>query len=101
MDKKAIKLHVLDNVQIVIEDINQGDFLALSNERVLMDVKIGIGSKIADQTIQEGQKIMKYGVPIGSATTTIEKGEWVHLHNMKSDYIPTFTHHREFKEDVI
>jgi len=30
-------------------------------------------------------------VPIGSATRAIKAGEHVHLHNMKSDYIPTYT----------
>jgi hypothetical protein len=30
-------------------------------------------------------------VPIGSATQDIAVGEHVHLHNMKSDYIQTFT----------
>ena len=30
-------------------------------------------------------------MPIGSATRDIEPGEHVHLHNMKSDYLPTYT----------
>ena len=31
--------------------------------------------------------------PIGSATQAIEAGEWVHVHNMKSDYIRTHDRH--------
>jgi len=30
-------------------------------------------------------------VAIGSATRDIAVGEHVHLHNMKSDYLPTYT----------
>ena len=36
-----------------------------------------------------GEKISKYGAPIGSMTLATPKGGHVHLHNMKSDYIAT------------
>jgi hypothetical protein len=39
--------------------------------------------------------VIKYGVSIGSATRDIELGELVHLHNMKSDYLPTYTLEKE------
>lgn len=52
---------------------------------------LGLGHKIASRDIAAGEKIVKYGAPIGSATTAIPAGEHVHLHNMKSDYLPTFT----------
>jgi hypothetical protein len=34
--------------------------------------------------------VLKYGVSIGSATADISLGEHVHLHNIKSDYTPTY-----------
>lgn len=71
-----IKLHALDNVKIIMEETGK---------------PIGIGHKIAARFIAAGEKIIKYGVPIGSATKDIERGMHVHLHNMKSDYIPTYT----------
>ena len=37
-----------------------------------------------------GEKIIKCRAPIGSATCPIATGAHVHLHNMKSDYLPTF-----------
>ena len=30
--------------------------------------------------------IVKYGVPIGTATVNIAAGSWVHLHCMRSNY---------------
>ena len=33
------------------------------------------------------EKVLKYGLPIGSATRDIAAGEHVHVQNMKSDYI--------------
>ena len=41
--------------------------------------------------IAAGEKVLKYGAPIGSATRDIGQGEHVHLHNMRSDYLPTYT----------
>ncbi len=41
--------------------------------------------------IAPGEKIIKYGVPIGSAVLRISVGEHVHTHNIKSDYLPTYT----------
>ena len=33
---------------------------------------------------------MKYGAPIGSAIAAIRAGEHAHVHNIKSDYTPTY-----------
>lgn len=33
---------------------------------------------------------MKYGAPIGTATAPIAIGEPVHVHNLRSDYTPTY-----------
>ena len=34
--------------------------------------------------------MLKYGAPIGVATEGIAPGSHVHVHNMKSDYTPTY-----------
>jgi hypothetical protein len=39
-----------------------------------------------------GEVVLKYGAPIGSMTEAAAVGAHVHLHNLKSDYIPTYTH---------
>jgi hypothetical protein len=36
-------------------------------------------------------KVIKYGAAIGSTTKAVRAGDWVHLHNMKSDYIGAHT----------
>ena len=48
---------------------------------------IDFGHKVAVRAIKQGEKVLKYGLPIGSATRDIEAGEHVHVQNMKSDYI--------------
>jgi len=58
---------------------------------VNVPARLTLGHKLAARAIRAGEKILKYRVPIGSATQDIAAGEHVHLHNMKSDYIQTFT----------
>jgi hypothetical protein len=49
---------------------------------------VEVGHKIARRPIAPGDKILRYGAAIGSAIAPIAPGEHVHMHNMKSDYIP-------------
>jgi hypothetical protein len=51
---------------------------------------IPIGFKVARHAIAAGEKVIKWGAPIGSATRDIAAGEVVHVNNMRSDYMPTF-----------
>ena len=58
---------------------------------------IPVGFKVARRGICAGEKIIKWGAPIGSATCDIAAGEVVHIHNMKSDYLPTYTFEEEYR----
>jgi hypothetical protein len=49
-----------------------------------------MGHKLAAKAMGPEDKVIKYGAPIGSATQPIAIGEHVHLHNLKSDYTPTY-----------
>ena len=52
---------------------------------------VPIGHKIARGDIKAGDKILKYGAPIGVATADIAAGAHVHVHNVRSDYTPSYT----------
>src|SRR5262249_44046556 len=45
---------------------------------------IPAGHKIAVSPIDAEQSAIKYGVPIGVATAPIERGDWVHSHNLRT-----------------
>ena len=51
-------------------------------------VNLENGHKYAEKDIKKGEKIIKYGYPIGIATCDIVKGEHVHSHNMKTALAP-------------
>ncbi|MBV7334560.1 UxaA family hydrolase [Chloroflexi bacterium TSY] len=76
---------------VLIRSLAQGETFWLADQPFQLDIPMTLGHKIAARDIQAGEKIMKYGVPIGSAKTDIRQGDHVHLHNIKSDYIPTYT----------
>ena len=42
------------------------------------------GHKIALKEMKQGEPIIKYGFPIGTAARPIQRGEWVHTHNVKT-----------------
>jgi len=86
---RLLRLSASDNVLVATGQVDAG--LAGINGGGVIDVlkPVTLGHKIAARRIEPGEKIIKYGVPIGSATSPIEAGEHVHVHNMKSDYTPT------------
>lgn len=87
-DPKLILLDEQDNVLVCIAPIAAGDRLAIDGAVLQAAEDIGVGHKVARRAIWPDGKIFKYGAPIGLATKTIAAGEWVHSHNMTSDYIP-------------
>ena len=91
LDARLLKLAAEDNIVIATTDLAPGDSLAIDGRDVSVTQRIPTGHKLALQPIAPGDRIVKYGLPIGSATTQINPGEYVHTHNVKSDYLPTYT----------
>lgn len=76
---------------MLARSIEAGTTIHVDGLSLTMHKTLGLGHKIAVRPITSGETILKYGVAIGSATRAIEPGEHVHLHNMQSDYLPTYT----------
>jgi len=99
INKHFVLLHEADNTFVCCKQLLAGNSTFLEDVDVTMTVDITVGHKIAREGIAEGDKIMKYGVSIGSATKAIAFGEHVHMHNMKSDYIASHTRQSRAGED--
>ncbi len=84
--RDLLRLHEDDNVLVLLRSARAGEQLSISDETLACPADLGIGHKLAARDIRAGEKIIKYGAPIGSATRPIVRGDHVHLHNMKSDY---------------
>jgi hypothetical protein len=87
----AIRLSPLDNIVVLSRSVEAGTTIDVDGHRLRVAGPLGLGHKLALRSIAAGDKILKYGVSIGSATRDIAAGEHVHVHNMKSDYLPTYT----------
>ena len=90
-DPRLLRLSPKDNVCAVTVTIAAGDTVLIDGRPVTVDQPIRTGHKVAVAPIAAGEKVLKYGIPIGSATVAIRPGEYVHTHNLKSDYLPTRT----------
>jgi hypothetical protein len=93
---KWIKIHADDNVLIARTAILAAEETDFQGLKIVLAHPLNLGHKIASKNISKGEKIIKFGVPIGSAKEDIPFGTHIHLHNMKSDYIPTYTLDHEF-----
>ncbi len=91
MASDCIQLSPTDNIAVLTRSVGAEDAVRIGDATFSFPQALGLGHKIACRAIQPGEKILKYGAPIGSATQAIQVGEHVHLHNMKSDYLPTYT----------
>ena len=89
-DPRLLRLHTADNVLTVIATIEAGTHIRVGDAEVVVPARLPIGHKVAARDIAAGEKIVKYGAPIGSAARAIAAGEHAHTHNVQSDYIPTF-----------
>jgi hypothetical protein len=89
-DPRLLLLDDRDNVVIAKSRIRAGETVAIEGASVTLPADLAIGHKLARKAVEAGEKIMKYGAPIGTATAAIAVGEPVHVHNLRSDYTPTY-----------
>jgi hypothetical protein len=93
---KLMKINPADNIYIVRIPLQENDRVEIEGNVYIVKKSLSFGHKVAGVSLNPGDKIIKFGVPIGSATKHIDIGEHIHLHNMKSDYLPTYTLSDEF-----
>ena len=91
---KAIMINARDNTATLLGEAQAGECVSIvrENGEVVQEItarqSISVGHKIALSDIREGERVFKYGEPIGVATQTIQKGEHVHVHNVVSAVFP-------------
>lgn len=81
--RRALRLNEQDNVAVLLEDAQAGDWIEVEGQKVVLREDIPFGHKVALRSIAKGEAILKYGQPIGLATHPIALGEHVHVHNVR------------------
>ena len=86
-----MKLAPQDNVAVALRTLRAGETVLLDGNALCIDRDVAVGHKVAACEIASGTTITKYNCPIGIATQPIVAGHYVHTHNVKSGYLPTYT----------
>ncbi|HTN40376.1 MAG TPA: UxaA family hydrolase, partial [Asticcacaulis sp.] len=67
-------LHPDDNVLVCRQHAFRGQSITLDDETVTLSDEIQVGHKIARRDLKAGDKIIKYGAPIGSMKADVTRG---------------------------
>ena len=86
-DRRFILLNEADNIFVCCQPIFSGEMVTLDGDSITILTDVELGHKLARKDIKTGDRVFKYGVPIGSALTDIRRAEHVHTHNLESNYI--------------
>ena len=83
--KSVLVISDRDNVATALVALDAGTRLDLQGTVVVVRDAIPAGHKVSIAAIAAGEPVMKYGSPIGLASTDIEPGTHVHTHNVASN----------------
>lgn len=102
MQKQLLKIDASDNVAVSLKELAMGVEIEFNAETLVLNNNIPLGHKVALEDIAEGEKIVKYGFPIGKAVKNIKKGDWVHSHNMKTSLAgkEEYNYNPVFEEEI-
>ncbi len=102
----VLRIKPEDNVAVALTGLAKGSEIDVNGLKIHLMDEIPFGHKIALQQIKAGERIVKYGYPLGLATTVIQAGQWVHSHNLATGlkgkleykYEPALAVHKETSE---
>ena len=87
-EKPSFRVNIADNVATMLCAAEPGDMILVQGGAAVQRLEVleGIllGHKVALVEIPKGAFVVKYGTPIGITTESVRPGEWVHLHNCRS-----------------
>lgn len=85
-EKSALVIDLNDNVAVALTDLVKLDVCKVRRENEVEEIPvledIPFGHKIALQTIEQDECVYKYGEVIGKMLQRVERGGWIHSHNM-------------------
>lgn len=83
---ELIRINADDIVAVALRALNEGEKIPVSGADFSITIRenIPMGHKIALRDIHKGERIIKYGFPIGEALSDIQKGFHVHTNNTKT-----------------
>jgi len=80
----AVRLDPRDNVATALRDLLARTEVRIDDEVIVLNTSVPLGHKFALRRMAARDPIVKYGAPIGWATSAIKKGDHTHIHNVQS-----------------
>lgn len=81
----TLVLNRADNVAVATRDLKAGIRVEVAHRSVTLADDVLAGHKLALRPLAKGDNVIKYGYPIGHATTDIASGAWIHSHNLATN----------------
>ena len=86
-----MRLSPPDNIAVALRPLKAGESVTLDGTALTISRNIPVGQKLAAQAIAAGEAILKYGCVIGTAISPIAPGEYLHTHNVETNYYAAST----------
>ena len=83
---EIVHLHLRDSVVVALKNFAAGDQITVGNQTIKLRDAVPAGHKIAIREIEIDTPVVKFGWPIGTATTKIDPGQHVHTHNIRCNH---------------
>ncbi len=77
-------LHKEDDVAVLLEDGRPEDWIEAGGSKVALKAAIPKFHKIALRAMPAGEFVRKAGEVIGVMTRAVQPGDYVHVHNIRS-----------------
>jgi len=88
MRKKVLKVHEADNVLVALVNLTRGEQVVYENETYTLQDDVDAKHKFFTRDMQPGDKVIMYGVLVGTAQQFIPKGGWMSVENVKHASAP-------------
>lgn len=83
---RGIMMNPKDNVCVIVDGtgVSAGEEVKVGDHVITANMDIPVPHKMAVCDIKQGESIIKYGFKIGYASEDIKKGDYVHIHNLRT-----------------
>ncbi len=93
----VLKVHPKDNVLVALQDLQKGQSIEFSGETFILQDDVKAKHKFFTTDLQPGDKVIMYGVLVGTAQKFIAKASWMSTENIKHAAEPYFYRNINYK----
>ncbi|HEY5369913.1 MAG TPA: altronate dehydratase family protein [Hanamia sp.] len=83
MKQQVLKVYKDDNVLVALTNLSKGATIVFENETYVLQDDVNAKHKFFIKDMQPGDKVIMYGVLVGTAQSFIPKGGWMSTANVK------------------